>query len=59
VIIEDKVVAQEQAFNVVAAYKVATVHKMIEGDGISIRSYTNRSNIKAVRKVFEGEDAIK
>ena len=42
----------------VAAYKVATVHKMIEGDGISIRSYTNRSNIKAVRKVFEGEDAI-
>jgi hypothetical protein len=59
VIIEDKVFAQEQAFNVVATYKVATVHKIIEGDGISIRSYTNRLNIKAVRKVFKGEDAVK
>jgi hypothetical protein len=57
--IEDKVFAQEQAFNVVAAYKVAAIHKIIEGDSISIRSYTNRSNIKAVRKVFEGEDTIK
>jgi hypothetical protein len=44
---------------VVATYKVATVHKIIEGDGISIRSYTNRLNIKAVRKVFKGEDAVK
>jgi hypothetical protein len=59
VIIEDKVFAQEQAFNVVAAYKVATVYKIIEGDGIGIRSYTNRLNIKAVGKVFKGEDAVK
>jgi hypothetical protein len=44
---------------VVAIYKVATVRKIIEGDGIGIRSYTNRSNIKAVRKVFKGEDAVK
>jgi hypothetical protein len=59
VIIEDKVFAQEQAFDVVTVYKVAAVRKIIEGDGISIRSYTNRSNIKAIRKVFEGEDAVK
>jgi hypothetical protein len=58
VIIENKVFAQEQAFDVVAAYKVAAVRKIIEGDGIGIHSYTNRSNIKAVGKVFEGEDAV-
>ena len=56
---EDEVFAQEQAFDVVAAYKVAAVRKIIKGDGISIRSHTNRLNIKAVRKVFEGEDAVK
>jgi hypothetical protein len=43
---------------VVTAYKVAAVRKIIEGDGISIHSYTNRLNIKAVGKVFEGEDAV-
>jgi hypothetical protein len=43
---------------VVAAYKVAAVHKIIEGDGIGIHSYTNRSNIEAIRKVFKGEDAV-
>jgi hypothetical protein len=43
---------------VVAAYKVAAVRKIIEGDGIGIRSYTNRSNIEAIRKVFKGEDAV-
>ena len=42
----------------VAIYKVAAVYKIIEGDGIGIYSYTNRSNIKAIRKVFKGEDAI-
>ena len=56
---EDEVFAQEQAFDMVAAYKVAAVYKMMEGDGISIRSHTNRSNIKAVGKVFKGEDAVK
>jgi hypothetical protein len=55
---EDEVFAQEQAFDVVAAYKVAAVRKIIEGDGIGIYSHTNCSNIEAVRKVFEGEDAI-
>jgi hypothetical protein len=55
---EDEVFAQEQAFDVVAAYKVAAIRKIIEGDGISIRSYTNRSNIKAIGKVFKGEDAV-
>jgi hypothetical protein len=59
VIIEDEVFAQEQAFDVVTAYKVATVRKIIEGDGIGIRSYTNCLNIKAVGKVFKGEDAVK
>jgi hypothetical protein len=44
---------------VVAVYKVAAVRKIIEGDGISIHSYTNRLNIEAFRKVFKGEDAIK
>jgi hypothetical protein len=44
---------------VVTVYKVAAVRKIIEGDGIGIRSYTNRSNIKAIGKVFEGKDAIK
>jgi hypothetical protein len=43
---------------VVTVYKVAAVRKMMEGDGISIHSYTNRSNIEAVGKVFEGEDAV-
>jgi hypothetical protein len=43
---------------VVAVYKVAAVRKIIEGDDIGIRSYTNCSNIKAVGKVFEGEDAV-
>ena len=43
----------------VAVYKVAAIYKIIEGDGIGIRSYTNRLNIKAVGKVFEGEDAVK
>jgi hypothetical protein len=45
---------------------VAAVYKIIEGDGISTYSYTNCSNIKAikkvfkgaVRKVFKGEDAV-
>ena len=55
---EDEVFAQEQAFDVVAVYKVAAVRKMMEGDGIGIRSHTNRSNIKAIRKVFKGEDAV-
>jgi hypothetical protein len=44
---------------VVAVYKVATICKIIEGDGISICNYTNHLNIKAIRKVFKGEDAIK
>jgi hypothetical protein len=59
VIIEDKVFAQEQAFNIVAAYKVAAVYKIIEGDGISIYSHINCLNIKAVGKVFKGKDTIK
>ena len=42
----------------VAIYKVAAIYKIIEGDGISIRSYTNCSNIEAIRKVFKGEDTI-
>jgi hypothetical protein len=37
---------------------VAAVRKIIEGDSISIHSYTNRSNIEAIGKVFEGEDAV-
>jgi hypothetical protein len=44
---------------VVTTYKVAAIYKIIEGDSISIRSYINYSNIKAIRKVFEGEDTIK
>jgi hypothetical protein len=52
---------------VVAVYKVAAICKIIEGDGISIYSHTNRLNIKAIRKVFKGaikkvfkgEDVIK
>jgi hypothetical protein len=67
VIIKNKVFAQEQAFDVVAVYKVAAICKIIEGDGISIYSHTNRLNIKAIRKVFKGaikkvfkgEDVIK
>jgi hypothetical protein len=43
---------------VVAAYKVAAVYKIIEGDGIGIYSYINRLNIKAIKKVFKGEDTI-
>ena len=56
---EDKVFTQEQAFDLVAAYKVAAIYKIIEGDSISIYSYTNRLNIEAIGKVFKGEDAIK
>ena len=56
--IEDKeVFAREQAFDVVAVYKVAAVYK-IKGDGISIRSHTNYSNIKVIEKAFEGEVVI-
>jgi hypothetical protein len=43
---------------VVTVYKVAAVRKIIEGDGIGIRSYTNRSNIKAIGKVFKEEDTV-
>jgi stress-induced morphogen len=57
--IEDKeVFVQEQAFDVVAIYKVAAIHKM-EGDGIGIHSHTNHSNIKVVKKAFEGKVIIK
>lgn len=42
----------------VAIYKVAAVRK-IEGDGISIYSYINYSNIKVVKKAFKGEVIIK
>jgi hypothetical protein len=55
---EDEVFAQEQAFDVVAAYKVAAVYKM-EGDDIGIRSHTNRSSIGVVGKAFEGEVVVK
>ena len=57
-IIEDEVFAQEQAFNVVAIYKVAAVYK-IKGDNISIYSYINYSSIKVIRKAFKGEVIIK
>jgi hypothetical protein len=43
---------------VVAVYKVAIIRK-IKGDGISIYSYINYSNIKVVRKAFKGEVIIK
>jgi hypothetical protein len=43
---------------VVVVYKVATGRK-IERGGISIRSYTNRLNIKVIKKVFNGEVVIK
>jgi hypothetical protein len=43
---------------VVAAYKVAAARKR-EGDNINIRSHTNHSNIKVIRKAFEGEVIIK
>jgi hypothetical protein len=57
--IKDKeVFAREQAFNVVAVYKIAAVYK-IEGDGIGIRSHTNHSNIKVIEKAFKGEVIIK
>jgi hypothetical protein len=36
---------------------VAAIRK-IEGDNINIRSYTNYSGIRAIRKVFEGEAVI-
>ena len=42
----------------VAIYKVATIYK-IKGDGISIHSHTNYSNIKVIRKAFKGEVVIK
>ena len=50
---EGEVFAQEQAFDVVAAYNLAVARKQ-EGDGISVRSRTNRSNIEVIGKVFEG-----
>jgi hypothetical protein len=43
---------------VVAAYKVAAIYK-IEGDNISIRSYTNRLSIRVIGKAFKGEVIIK
>jgi hypothetical protein len=43
---------------VVAVYKVATIRK-IKGDGISIYSHINHSNIKVVRKAFKGEVIVK
>ena len=43
----------------VTAYKVAAVRKIIEGDGISIHSYTNYLNIKIIKKVFKREVIIK
>ena len=55
---DEEVFAQEQAFDVVAVYKVATVRK-IEGDGIGIRSHTNHSNIEVIEKAFEGEVVVK
>jgi hypothetical protein len=42
----------------VAAYKVATIYKR-GGDSISIYSYTNYLDIKAIGKVFKGEVVIK
>ena len=55
---DEEVFVREQAFDVVAVYKVAAVRKM-EGDGIGIRSHTNYSNIKVIRKVFKGEVVVK
>jgi hypothetical protein len=43
---------------VVVAYKIAAVYK-IEGDDISIRSYTNCLSIRVVGKAFEGEVVVK
>jgi hypothetical protein len=37
---------------------VAAAYKR-EGDDISIYSYTNRSNIKVIKKAFKGEVIIK
>ena len=51
---DEEVFVRKQAFDVVAVYKVAAVRKM-EGDGISIRSHINHSNIEVVGKAFEGE----
>jgi len=42
---------------VVTVYKVAAVRK-IKGDGISIRSHINHSNIEVIEKAFEGEVII-
>ena len=42
----------------VTVYKVAAVRK-IKGDGISIRSHINHSNIKVIGKAFEGEVIVK
>ena len=41
----------------VTVYKVAAVRK-IKGDGISIRSHINHSNIEVIEKAFEGEVVI-
>ena len=50
---EGEVFAQEQTFDAVVVCDLAAAHKQ-EGDGIGIRSYTNRWNIEVVREVFKG-----
>ena len=42
----------------VAVYKIAAIYK-IEGDNISIHSYTNRLSIRVIRKAFKEEVVIK
>ena len=54
---DEEVFVREQAFYVVAVYKVAAVRK-IEGDGIGIRSHINHSNIEVIRKAFKREVII-
>ena len=49
---EGEVFAQEQAFDAVAVYNLATARKW-KGGGIGIR--TSRSNIEVVGKAFAGE----
>ena len=51
--IEGEVFAQEQAFDIVAAYNLAVARKQ-EGDSISVYSRINRLNIEVVEKVFKG-----
>ena len=55
---DEEVFVREQAFDVVAVYKVAAVRK-IERYGIGIRSHINHSNIKVIGKAFEGEVIVK